>query len=474
MRRFRTLRRDTRLGYIPTTMPRPEARRAARAALVAILGTFGCRAETPRVIPPPAAEFLVAAGDSAFWVRSDGPALRVRRAPLTLANVDGRFYELYVADDDRSYFDALLVGQRIYRRDLLSGDSVEVFADRRVADIARAFAKGHPEERPLAPHEEGSDDPHTVATSEATLLNVVGPLLSFEHHRDIDIVSGEQSHETRHGVIDLRRGAQASLHQVFGDTIARRLIAQGRAAYRVVLDSVRRSGDRLGPRAARVIDAFRFDSTSFAIDDIDGAPMVAFFVPGAGVPDGAFSLPLPHLRAPFPTWWRDVEPTIPRLGPDSLSEVWGGSRYDVVARYDSTGEFATIVVRDTARNEWTAGRLPTPARRVYRLDGSAVDSSARHALARAFDESTLYSASARTVAGPVQKRPRLVPASNTSRINFISGTHADFHGTRRNDVDGRRAHARLEQRDGRFSSPRLADDAARSVRLVHQPRRGSP
>ena len=86
-------------------------------------------------------------------------------APLTLANVDGRFYELYVADDDRSYFDALLVGQRIYRRDLVSGDSVEVFVDDRVAEVARDFAKAHPEERPLAPHEV---PPMPVAGAEAS------------------------------------------------------------------------------------------------------------------------------------------------------------------------------------------------------------------------------------------------------------------------------------------------------------------
>jgi hypothetical protein len=202
---------------------------------------------------------------------------------------------------------------------------------------------------------------------------------------------------------------------VFGDTTARRLIASGRAAYRVVLDSLRRSADGLGRRAAAVIGAFRFDSTSFAVDDIDGAPMVAFFVPGLGPAGGSFSLPLPRLEAPPPAWWRDIEATIPRLGPDSLSEIWGGARYDVVARYDSTGEFATIVVRDTARNEWTAARLPTPARRVYRLDASAVDSSARRALARAFDESTLYSASARTVRGPARGRPRFASVSNVAR-----------------------------------------------------------
>jgi len=119
----------------------------------------------------------VTAGDSAFWVSTNAGRLRVRRAPLTLANLAGRFYELYVTDDDRSYFDALLIGQHIYRRDLISGDSLQVFEDRRVSAIARRYAASHPKERPLDEDEDGSDDPHTVATSEAELLEVVGPWL---------------------------------------------------------------------------------------------------------------------------------------------------------------------------------------------------------------------------------------------------------------------------------------------------------
>ena len=61
----------------------------------------------------------------------------------------GRFYELYVADDDRSYFDALLIGQRIYRRDLVSGDSVQVFEDVRVTGIARSYATDAPGRAPI-------------------------------------------------------------------------------------------------------------------------------------------------------------------------------------------------------------------------------------------------------------------------------------------------------------------------------------
>jgi len=390
---------------------RPAAIRALLLTAVAI----ACRPHREAPAPPPAAEFLVTAGDSAFWVRTDGGHLRVRRAPLTLANLDGRFYELYVADDDRSYFDALLIGQRIYRRDLVSGDSLEVFADGRVAGIARAYAAAHPREKPLDPDEDGSDDPHTVATSDTELLDVVGPFLTYEHHLDIDIVNTEDSHVVRHGVIDLRDGTRASLSHVFGDTAARRLVAAGRAAYRVVIDSVRRSDGTRGRRAARALDGFRFDSTSFSIDEIDGAPMVGFYVPGQGPVGGGMVLPLPHVRAPEPPWWDSIRTTVPMLGPDSLSEVWDGSGYDVVAHYDTSGEFATLAVRDSARHEWPAARLPTPARRVYRLDTPPVDSASLIALARAFDESTLYSGTARTVRGRVRPRsPVVLTTSNGS------------------------------------------------------------
>src|SRR5260221_94548 len=86
----------------------------------------------------PTAEFIVAAGDSAYWVASDTAGLRVRGAPLELARVDGQFVEVYVVDDERSFGEADLVGQSVYKRDLRSGDSVRVFTDSIVPDIAYA------------------------------------------------------------------------------------------------------------------------------------------------------------------------------------------------------------------------------------------------------------------------------------------------------------------------------------------------
>jgi hypothetical protein len=373
-----------------------------------LLSASGCKTQPRATAKAPATDFLVTAGDSAFWVSTVDGRLRMRRAPLTLAYIDGRFYELYVTDDDRSYYDALLIGQRIYRRDLVSGDSVQVFEDKRVAHIARKYAAEHPDERRLDEDQDGSDDPHTVATSDAELLDVLGPLLSYAHHTDIDIANVQDSHNVRYGVIDLRDGSTGTLRAIFGDSAARRIVADGRAAYRVVIDSVRRARSARGRRAARVIDAFRFDSTSFALVDIDGSPRVGFYVPGEGTSGGGLSLPLPHVRAPEPTWWSAIASTVPRLGADSASEVWSGPRYDVIAHYDTSGEYATLVVRDSAKNEWPAGRLPAPTRRVYRLDVPVVDTTVRRGLARAFDESTLYSGSARTVLGPRRGRTRLV------------------------------------------------------------------
>ena len=383
--------------------------RLVTASAGLLLGAVACSSRTA-TLPPPATDFVVTAGDSAFWVSTSDGRLRIRRAPLTLAYVDGRFYELYVADDDQSYYDALLIGQRIFRRDLVSGDSIQVFEDKRVTSIARGYAKEHPDERRLEEDEDGSDDPHTVATSDAELLDVLGPLLSYAYNTDVDITNIEDSHTARHGVIDLRDGSAATLRGIFGDTAARRIVAEARAAYRVVIDSVRRSRSARGRRAARVIDAFRFDSTSFALVDIDGRPMVGFFVPGEGTGGGGLSLPLPHVRAPEPSWWSTVAVTVPKLGSDSSSEVWNGKGYDVIARYDTSGEYATLVVRDSSRNEWLAGRLPTPTRRVYRLDLPDVGAEVRRGLARAFDESTLYSGSARTVLGPRRGRSRFVLA----------------------------------------------------------------
>src|SRR5688572_4815807 len=111
----------------------------------------------------PRAEFIVAAGDSTYWVHSDGSGIKIRGSPMVLAHLDGRFRELYVVDDDHSSENALFVGQRLYQRDLISGDSTEIFRDTLVRALAEKYERRHPEARRLSPDEDSAEEPATTA-----------------------------------------------------------------------------------------------------------------------------------------------------------------------------------------------------------------------------------------------------------------------------------------------------------------------
>ena len=369
---------------------------ALAASLALLIAPVSCR-QDKRAGMPPAASFLLVAGDSTFWIQSDGGRVRVRRSPLLLTMLDGRFHELYLADDDRSYFDAIIVSQRIYRRDLMTGDSVLVLADSTLAAIARDYAAAHPNEPQLAPDDEAAADPSTQATSDIELLDAVGPFLTIEQHVDIDVVGARDQHATRRGVIDVRNGHPVSVADLVGTDQARTVLAQARRLLSSALDSVRRANDDRARRAVSALTGFTFDALSFALVDDDGVPAVAFLVPGHGSRAGGLALPLAPLRiAPGP-WWSAVRSTFP-TAPFAVS-TWTGAAYDVVARDDSSGEGAQVAMR-AGPNEWIVARVPSPVRRVYRLDTLADDSAAVRALSRAFDESSLYSGEARTALRP--------------------------------------------------------------------------
>lgn len=178
--------------------------------VVLLAACSGSRNRAPSE-PPPRAEFLLSSADSSFWVATTSGQARVRGVPLTLARYGGRFYEVYVADDDRSYTDALLVGERLYRRDLLTGDSALVFADTTVPRIAGAYSQAHPGETPLRPDDEVEANPGTSATAQLDILGIFGPFLSYEYHVDVKLPGREPWHTTRQGVLDLRSGREAWL-----------------------------------------------------------------------------------------------------------------------------------------------------------------------------------------------------------------------------------------------------------------------
>ena len=368
-----------------------------RTASLLLLALAACRAPaTPDAPPPPAAEFVLTAGDSSFWVSSANGVVRVRGAALDLARVEGRLYEIYVTDDDRSYGDAVLVGQRVYRRDLVTDDSLLVYQDTIVPRIARLYARLHPYDTPLTPDEDESEDPRWTAATTLDLDELAGPFVSYSLHADVERDDAPLWHTSRRGVIDLRHGGSATLATVAGDASARVELAR-REVMRSTLDSVRSSQDERGERAAAVLSHYRLDPASFSLTTLDGAPAVSFALPGEGDGDAGHLLALAPIPIGEPAWWTAAASTLPITSTDGLRDVWRHGRYEVVVHYDPRGG-GRLALRDSTSREFTLGHIPAPATRVIWLDHPTIDVTTYRALDRAFDESILYDDAARAVA----------------------------------------------------------------------------
>ena len=348
----------------------------------------------PAPASPPSTEFLLAAGDSTFWITSGPGGVQVRSAPLMLGHFAGRFYELYVTDDDLSFPDAELIGQRLYRRDLVSGDSILVYSDSTVDAIARQYAIDHPGEQPLEPDEEMSGEPALHATAELEILDTHGPFLSFEYHLDV-AAEGDDRHLTSRGVVDMRDARRARIEELFDDTTSVRIHAQADTAFAEALDSVLASRSVSARRAARTLSDFTLDRESFAIAERDRAAAVLFLAPGVGERVGGFALPLKPIVGGHPDWWRAILRELPRTSSDSSTDRWDRPTVQVVAHYDSTSEALTLAIRDTEQREWRSRKLTGPAHRIYWLDSLVADRKVRSGLQRAFDEAALYSDDAR-------------------------------------------------------------------------------
>src|SRR6185437_11620642 len=224
----------------PTTRRlRPRTRVRVTSVFVAGLAcaiATACHRPKPN---PPTADFLLFAADSTFWIHSGPQGIHARGSPIQLARYGGKYYEVYVADDDRSYTDAEIVGQQVWRRDILSGDSSLVFRDTTIEGIEHWYARTHPDDHPLGPNDDSDDDdPRVSATSELDLLDQLGPYVSYEYRADLTLDAGDEWHIARRGVLDLRRARDVSVRDLFGDTTARTLISKGRVLFGQALDSV--------------------------------------------------------------------------------------------------------------------------------------------------------------------------------------------------------------------------------------------
>jgi hypothetical protein len=378
-------------------------RSAAFAAAVLSAASCGGAAKASAV---PHADLIVTTADSSYWITSAPQGLRVRGVPMLLARVEGRFREIYVSDDDRSFYNAILVGQRLWSRDLIRGDSIELFADTLVPRYALSYAKAHPDEAPLLKDEETSDRPRTSVTADVEVLGVHGPYISFEYRTDM-AVTGERKNADRHtarrGVIDLRTGKAMTVATLFGPEAAERVEGDANAEWRTARDSLLALRDRRSRRVQRAIASFAFDPTSFTIESRDGEPRVAYAVPGEVSRGSLTAIELEARAVPSMPWWNEIRAELPS-GPDSLLKWTGNGQQLVAALATDTGDVAVLTLRDASKRDWPVASVAAPVWRVHWLS-SGVSADDRTALKRAFNAASMYSDDSHIAMAPRRTKP---------------------------------------------------------------------
>ncbi|MGH7648376.1 MAG: acyl-CoA thioesterase [Gemmatimonadaceae bacterium] len=405
---------EQRPERLPTSArsARDQRSRALRHAGLALVAGCAVACHKPTG-GPPATDFLVFTPDSTYWVHSGAQGVHARGSPIQLARYDGKFYEVYVADDDRSYTNAEIVGQQVWRRDIESGDSSLIFRDTTTDGIEQWYARTHPDDHPLEPDDDPEDNPQVSATSELDLLDQFGPYVSYEYRADLTLDAGDEWHVARRGVLDLRLARDVSLDDLFGDASARALVAKGRTLFSQALDSVLASHDTRARQAADAIGDFTFDSASYNLVERDGKPAIEFVSPGRGSRGGGLTLQLPPIPAASPAWWNEREAGLPDTR-DSTNARWRSGRLEVLARSAAGGDSTSVALIDSTKRAWNVGEVSGPVQRVYWLNKPATDATTLHALARAFDEAALYSDQARTAMNKVP------PDSNSAQTAHLA------------------------------------------------------
>ena len=196
-----------------------------RSVFVLILAVAGaCALPAP---PPPLAEFLVSAGDQTYWVQSDHLGLKIRGSPLILARAGGQYYEVYVGELDVAYPRALFAAERVFRREIASGDSAVIFEDSAVLALAADYRRKHPGERPLAPHEDPDEEVDIAAVGETDILNILGAYVALENRLSVGRADGGDNEDTTRTMVDIRSGKRVTLEQVLADSSVREAAGEG-------------------------------------------------------------------------------------------------------------------------------------------------------------------------------------------------------------------------------------------------------
>jgi hypothetical protein len=372
-----------------------------RSVVVLIAGIVAaCGREQPR----PERELLVITTDSTFWITASGNEVKARGVPMLVARIGGRFNELYVADDDRSYYDAVFLGHRLFARDLIRGDSIELHSDTTVARLAATYARTHPEEKPLGPDEPENDNASIRATSDIEILGIHGPYLSFEHHTDIDTRderSADHRHEFRRGVLDARDASRLSLAKLFGAT-ADGAVKEAHAEWNAARDSLIAMAGAGAARARRAIADFTFDQESFAIGSDGQAPTLRFAPAARGTNPDIEPIELRPRPIAAPAWWSAAAAELPLAGGDTSRWARAGDTLVVAPVSNPRGWKVSL---HSAGRAGAAVRIASTVDRVIWLDSTVTDAD-RAALLRAFDEAANYDGARQVARLPELDSPR--------------------------------------------------------------------
>lgn len=352
----------------------------------------------------PDAEFLIAAGDSTYWVRADSSGLRVRSAPLLLAMHDGRLHEVRLSDDIADYEEAEFIRERLYALPITSDvapDSIVLFEDRTVAEAERRWRELHPDALPIDPEVEDAPEPISSASDYVEVIDVHGRWVSWSHALDLDVDGlGTHVHRRVRGVVSLTNGARATLDSLVSPAEAARLRTAGRAAFDTVRAVIERAGDERAAEARATLHTFAFVDSSFSLTDSAGVPAIVFHVAGTDSVGHALELTLPALtigasdRASESLGWAAVQRTLPVWDADSSAFGWRTDRVVVRGRVDATGgSVALSIEADTASNDSSPAPtvavpiavVPRPVYQFIDLREAALDRATRAALDAAFD-----------------------------------------------------------------------------------------
>ena len=230
VRTFRAVGAGAVQLYIPPAMrpllpPPPLPPRSALLAIAACRPTAPAAPRRPR-----RPEFVLSAGDSSFWVTSAAGRIRRARRPAGARHAStGASTSSTSPTTITPTRTPCFVGQRVYRRDLVTGDSVLVFQDTLVPRLARRYGRLHPDDQPLRPNDEPSEEPRWPRTSTLDAgARSQGPFVSYSLHTDVERDDAPLWHTSRRGVLDLRtRPARHARRRVRRE--ARRTCEQRRA-----------------------------------------------------------------------------------------------------------------------------------------------------------------------------------------------------------------------------------------------------